>query len=267
MDVQDIIKQYQEGASLASLSRTTGLTTYKVRQLLVNNHIQIRTQAQQNVFSNQQRSLSVDNNYFDNINNPHKAWILGFLAADGNVNEDRNRIKIGLSSIDKEILEKIKQEIQIERAILDTETNNGFQISELCWSSANHKNKLSQYDIVPNKTYKGIHLPNLSEELQLAYFLGYYDGDGCFKDDDTTCRIEICSYLPDILQDFVELHKKVFNFEREVYKDPSRNNYYTLTYSTQMVEPILNKCYTICDLYLERKFLKYITWAKRNKRI
>lgn len=267
MDVQTIIKLYEEGESLASLSRLTGLTTYKVRGILISNHIQIRTQAQQNVFSNQKRSLSVDNDYFTKIDNPHKAWLLGFLAADGNISNDRNRIKIGLSSIDKEILEKIRKEVKIERTILDTETNNGFQISELCWSSAKHKEDLKKFDIVPNKTYKQIHLPNLSEDLQLAYFLGYYDGDGCFKDDDTTCRIEICSYSPIILQDFANLIKKVFNFEREVYKDPSRNNYYTITYSTKMVESILNKCYTICDLYLARKFNKYITWAKRNKRI
>ena len=109
MDDKQIIELYKQGKSLAALSRLTGLSTYKVRQLLVNNNVQIRTQAQQNVFSNQERTKSVNNDYFNDIDTVNKAWILGFLAADGNVASNRNRIKIGLSTVDKEILEKIRK--------------------------------------------------------------------------------------------------------------------------------------------------------------
>lgn len=267
MDVKQIISLYKEGKSLASLSRLTGLTTYKIRNILVDNNIKIRTQSQQNFYSNQNRTLSVDNQYFSKIDTPEKAWLLGFLAADGSISQDRNRIKIALSSIDKEILEKIREKVKIERTILDAETNNGFQVSELSWSSSQHKYDLSKYGIVPRKTYKGMRLPQLSEELQLAYFLGYYDGDGCFKDDGKTCRLEICSYSPVILQDFAKLIEKVFKYNRQVYKDPSRDNYYTITYSTEMADSILNKCYSICNLHLNRKNVKYFTWKERNKRI
>lgn len=267
MDDKKIIELYQQGKSLAALSRLTGLSTYKVRQLLVNNNIQIRTQAQQNVFSNQERTKSVNNDYFNNIDTAKKAWILGFLAADGSIALDRNRIKIGLSTVDKEILEKIREEIQIERTVLDMETNNGYQVSELSWSSANQKKQLAKFGIVPNKTYKPMFVPSLSTNLQLAFIQGFFDGDGCFKDDGTTCRWEICSYRSEILQSIANILNKQFNANKRPYKDPSRQNYWTLTYSTKDAWNILNKCYSICPLYLNRKFQKVITWARRNQRI
>lgn len=267
MDDKQIIELYKQGKSLAALSRLTGLSTYKVRQLLVNNNVQIRTQAQQNVFSNQERTKSVNNDYFNDIDTVNKAWILGFLAADGNVASNRNRIKIGLSTVDKEILEKIRKEIQIERTILDMESNNGFQISELSWSSANHKIQLAKYGIVPNKTYKPMTVPFLPIDLQLAFIQGFFDGDGCFKDDGTTCRWEVCNYRPEILQSIADILNEEFNSNKQPYQDPNRQNYWTLTYSTKDAWNILNECYNICLLYLDRKFQKVMNWAKRNQRI
>lgn len=263
-----IIKLYNEGKSLAYLSREFGLSTYKIRQFLIDNNIHIRSRAEQNVFSNQERSLSVDNQYFNIIDTPKKAWILGFLAADGTVDKTRNRIKIALSSSDKEILEKIRAEIKIERKILNTETNRGYQVSELSWSSSNHKEQLKKYGIVPNKTYLPMFVPNiLSNELKFAFIQGFFDGDGCFKDDGAYCRWEICAYRPEILQSIANIINDEFNINKQVYKDPSRQNYYTLTYSTEEAWLILQKCYTICPLYLDRKFQKIILWAKRNQRI
>lgn len=267
MDDKLIIKLYSEGKSLAALSRMSGLSTYKVRQLLVNNNIEIRTQAQQNVFSNQERAKSVNEHYFDKIDNLKKAWILGFIAADGSISKKRNCIKIGLSTVDKEILEKIRQEVKIERCILDSETNNGFAISDLTWSNANHKYQLSKYGIVPNKTYHTINVPKLPLELQLAYIQGYFDGDGCFRDDGKYCRWEICGYKKETLESIANVLNKFVKKDKKVYMSPNRKNYYTLTYSTEDAFTILNKSYEICPLTLKRKRDKFFNWAKRNQRI
>ena len=269
MDDNKITELYKEGKSLAALSRMSGLSTYKVRQILVNNGTTIRTQAQQNVYSNQERSKPVNETYFDKIDNPKKAWILGFLAADGSVSKDRNLIKIGLSSIDREILEKIKKEIKIERRILDTETNKGFEISELDWSNANHKRQLAKFGIVPNKTYKPMQVPNFSQDLQIAFIQGYFDGDGTFKDDGTTCRWEICSYRPEILKSIANVLNKITNYSnvKIPYESKSRKNYWTLTYSTKEAFLILQESYKICPLYLQRKYDKFLNWAQRNQRI
>ena len=268
MNTQDIIFLYEEGKSLSFIANKYNTYGAKIKDILIQNGVKIRTRAEQNKITNQSRAKKVNHNYFDKIDNNRKAWLLGFLAADGTVSKDRNSIKIDLSSVDREILEKIQKELEIERKILDSETNQGFKISELVWSSENQKIQLAKYDIVPNKTYKGIHLnPELSKDFQLSFMLGYYDGDGCFKNDGKTCRFEICSHSPVILQDFSDLISSVFSIHKEVYKDKSRNEYYTLTYSTSAATEILDYMYSINDFYLLRKHDKYMTWKKQNNRL
>lgn len=259
-----MINLYQSGKSLACLANKYNTTTYTIKKILIQNNVETRTRSQQNVFTNQERAKKVDHNYFDNIDTNEKAWLLGFLAADGAIAEKRNSIKIGLSSIDREILEKIQKEIKSERQILDYETNKGFQISELVWSSGNHKTQLAKYGIIPRKTYKAMRLPDLDLEKQLSFILGYYDGDGCFKDDGTTCRIEICSYRPELLIEFSQVLNKLCNCNRQVYQEPHRDNYYTLTYSTKNTITILNKMYSLNSLFLSRKHNKYINWLNKN---
>ena len=52
-------------------------------------------------------------NYFKNIDTEEKAYILGFLAADGNIENNDNTsqysVKIAVNSIDRKLLEDIKE--------------------------------------------------------------------------------------------------------------------------------------------------------------
>lgn len=267
MNIQEIVKLYNEGKSLSFIANKYNTYGAKIKSILKKEGVKIRTRTEQNRITNQERGKKINHQYFDNIDSNQKAWLLGFLAADGTVSSDRNRIKIGLSSIDRQILENIKLELESERDILDYETNNGFSISELCWSSENHKKQLAKYGIVPNKTYKEMHLPDFDFDKQLSFILGYFDGDGCFKDDGTTCRFEICSYRPELLEDFAQILNSLCNSNKKVYKDNSRKNYYTLTYSTKDARKILDKLYTLVpnNMFLLRKYEKYRHWLERNK--
>lgn len=268
MNIQELIELYQDGVSLNKLSNKYDISVYRIKSILINNNITIRTRSQQNILSNQDRGKKVNHQYFDEIDSDKKAYILGFLAADGCIFDgNRNSISIGLSRVDREILEKIQAEIESERDIYDFETNDGYQVSRLVWSSANHKIQLAKQSIVPNKTMKKITMQNIPKELQLSFLLGYYDGDGCFRDDGTTCRFEICSFNEFLLQEFADLINEKFNTNIQVHKDKSRKNYYTLTYSTKIAEPLLKLLYKTNSLYLERKYNKFQNWLKSNNRI
>lgn len=270
MYTQEIIYLYQEeGYSLTKLKEKFNYSTDKIKKILNDNNIHIRTRGEQTRITNQLRGQKVNHKFFDLIDTNEKAWLLGFLAADGSVSSDRNRIKIGLSSVDREILEKIQKLIDSERKIMDYETNQGFFVSELCWSSARHKEVLAKYDIVPNKTYKQMRLPNFNNNLdkQISFILGYFDGDGCFKDDDNYCRLEICSYRPELLEDFARVIGDFTGNKKTVYKDKSRINYYTITYSTEDVIKFLDYAYDKNSIFLQRKYEKYQNWLIKNKRI
>lgn len=271
MDINDIIELYLSGKSLAFIANKYNTYGAKIKKLLNENGVQTRTHAEQNKIMNQERGKKVNHAYFDKIDSLQKAWILGFLAADGSVSSDKNRIKISLSAVDEEVLHKIRKAIDIEREVIVSETNQGFSVATLTWSSENQKQKLAHFSIVPNKTYKGMHLPLFEESYQLAFLLGYFDGDGCFKNDGNYCRMEICSHDPCILEDFCALIKNYFGFDKTVYKDPSREAYYTITYSTQQADAILEKLYDLMDadnaFYLTRKREKYNHWLQQNNRL
>ena len=201
MNNQEMIKAYEDGASLASLSRQTGLSTYKIKKILQNNSVKIRTRFEQTVFTNMSRGKQINHNYFDELNN-EKVYYLGFLAADGCVRPNRNEIKIGLSAIDREWLEEFKLKLNSEREIEDYITNKGFAVSELKFSSLKIKTELAKYSIVPNKTYLGITMKNIPDKYKLAFIKGYFDGDGCFVFNKNTkqCSLKITSHTKEILE-------------------------------------------------------------------
>lgn len=268
MNIHDLKKLYSEGYSLTKLGEKYGKDPRTIKRILQMNGVTIRTRSEQNMISNQLRGLKVDHTYFDQINSNKKAYILGLLAADGSVSGgNRNRISLGLSSVDREILEKIKTELKIEREIEDFITSKGFPVSRLVWSSANQKIKLSSYGIVPNKTYKRLSLKNIPQDFKMSYLLGYYDGDGCFRNDGTTCRMEICAYRPELLNEFAELINERFGSTNTVLKSKSRKNYYTLTYSTKYAVAILNYLYEKNPLFLQRKYNSFYKWKEQNDRI
>lgn len=60
-----------------------------------------------------QRKYQLREDYFDYVNSQEKAWLLGFLYADGYNNERKGDIKIRLAIQDQEILERIRELLYI----------------------------------------------------------------------------------------------------------------------------------------------------------
>lgn len=255
MNNQEIIKAYEDGASLTSLSRKTGLSTYKIKKILQNNSIKIRTRFEQTIFTNMQRGKKINHNYFDVLND-EKAYYLGFLAADGCVRPNRNEIKIGLSSIDREWLEEFKLKLDSEREIEDYITNKGFAVSELKFSSLKIKTELAKYSIVPNKTYLGITMEAIPNKYKLAFIKGYFDGDGCFVFNKNTkqCSLKITSHTKEILEE-ISYFFKIGN----IY--PHGKNF-ELDFSTSPTLKIMKLFYDLDTPCLKRKKEKYLKALK-----
>ena len=255
MNNQEIIKAYEDGASLASLSRQTGLSTYKIKKILQNNSVKIRTRFEQTVFTNMSRGKQINHNYFDELNN-EKVYYLGFLAADGCVRPNRNEIKIGLSAIDREWLEEFKLKLNSEREIEDYITSKGFAISELKFSSLKIKTELAKYSIVPNKTYLGITMKAIPDKYKLAFIKGYFDGDGCFVFNKNTkqCSLKIISHTKEILEEI-----SYFFRAGNIY---SHGKDFELDFSTNPTLKIMELFYDLDTPCLKRKKEKYLEALK-----
>lgn len=119
------------------------------------------------------RKLYYDKTYFNRIDSHEKAYWLGYIGADGNLFKNR----LSISCVDKGQLEKFKQAIRGEQAIMYSKKI----IYKFAISDEILKNQMLNLGIRPRKSL--VHpfpteqqVPN---RFVNSYILGYFDGDGC----------------------------------------------------------------------------------------
>jgi len=126
----------------------------------------------------------VDHNYFSNIDNPRKAYVLGLMITDGWVNENKNCIGIQLQEKDKYIIEMIKKEWNSQEKILfiDRENLQRFKNSSnmyrICAYSRKIVEDLRKFGVVQRKSLRTI-LPIIDDHYMYDMIRGILDGDGC----------------------------------------------------------------------------------------
>jgi intein/homing endonuclease len=202
------------------------------------------------------RTYSIDENYFNEINSNNKAYILGFIYADGSV--CKNYLSIWLSDKDIEILEFIKLELKYEGKIYvrNNEIKNkkyvGFSVS-----SKKMVNDLIKLGVVRNKTYLSKELPIYDKKYEAAFLRGFFDGDGSIYlnnnrgyDEYTICfsgNIRVLGQIKNIL---IGYDISSCNIRHRHSSDEScmleiRGNL--------NIEKIYNLFYNNADFYLKRK--------------
>ena len=245
---------------LVKTGKLVGVDQRIVRKVLIQNNIHIRSLAEANrANSINVRKYGVNDDYFDNESS-NMAYILGFLAADGTVAKNGNRIKIGLSSVDRKFLELIKEELGAESNILDYETSNGYMVSEFSFTSQKIKQKLTEYNIVPGKNETFTFPINLSKKYWIDFIRGYFDGDGSVGTaGPSAIRWQICSHRPQVLETIVEFLFEEYGIPKvSVQKNEHGNSFlYTIQYSNNSTRKIFQIIYTPNSLYLPRKFEKF----------
>ena len=140
--------------------------------------------------------------YFDNIDTPNKAYILGLLYADGCNFTKHNSITLSLQESDKHILESIKQELDYTGKLrfnpLNLKNNRYKNHYILNINDEYLSRRLNELGVVANKSLK----------IVFPHFIrGYFDGDGCIYIDkkrnkcqtQTVGTKDFCEHLSDIL--------------------------------------------------------------------
>lgn len=205
------------------------------------------------------RKYKVKDDFFD-IETPEMAYILGFIAADGTVRKDTNEIKIGLSVKDEDFLKLLKSYIG-GRDIKYYTTQQGYDVVSWAFCSKHIKEKLSEYNVVPQKTFTFKFPKKLQKKYWIDFIRGYFDGDGCISTaGPNAIRWQICATTEDVLENIV-------NFFYEEYKIPKvsiqkttqdrKNPIYRIQYSSNSTRQIYKYLYYDNCLCLKRKKDKY----------
>ena len=165
------------GHGQSATMKAANINLPELRDILTNHGYKLRNRHEAIIAANKGRNLLKNQQYFQH-ENENMAWLLGFFAADGSIEKDRNVMKLSLSTVDKEVLEKIRNEIQLESEVKDYQTSEGYNVSKIQWSSEQHKKDLAKYGIIPQKTFKLTPPYQLDRKLWKDYIRGFWDGDG-----------------------------------------------------------------------------------------
>lgn len=255
-NIKKIIYNYTELKNkLSEAGKEFNLNGSEIRNLLSYYGVKQRKNARDT------RKYKVNDNYFD-IQGPNMAYILGFWAADGNVHSNENRLDLELASVDLEILEKIKEEIQSERPIKIYECQNGYAKNKLYFWSQKIKEIFSEYGVVPNKTYsKDFHAPyKLDKKYWIDYIRGFFDGDGCVKKTNSL-TFELNSVNKKFLIEIQSFFKEYYNIDLELTTAGTKGRnipLYRLYCYGEKSYQIFKILYTPNSLFLKRKHDKWI---------
>lgn len=136
---------------------------------------------------------------FDRINNPEKAYWLGFLMGDGSIVNHNLVIELSNSDIDQ--MEKLILFFNGNNSVKETRKN----CSYICFTSEYLIRSLSKYGIVPRKTYNRVKTPKMSPKYLRHFYRGLYDSDGWITEhklkntNKPQYEFGFSSYYPDIL--------------------------------------------------------------------
>jgi hypothetical protein len=198
--------------------------------------------------------------YFEVIDTPDKAYFLGFIFADGclidNPKEYRYKLNIKIHNKDEEILKNfislLDSEVEIWRS-------NNREISEIGFSSKKMINDLKKIGLHPNKTYT-INYPKIDEKLERHFLRGYFDGDGCIRitedkrDNSKRGDLRIVGGSVNFIETLNKRMNKIFGVNLNKLYGPKNKEYKFVGWAGMSdIEKIYNGFYSETDLFLNRK--------------
>lgn len=133
----------------------------------------------------------VRQNFFENIETEVQAYLLGFYAADGNINEKRKTFRIHLQKSDAELVYLYKDLISPDSRLFTIQERlvkgrDGMLVTAhesigVDINSSKICNDLVNLGFGYNKTYCDLKLPAINKDLLRHFIRGYFDGDGCIS--------------------------------------------------------------------------------------
>lgn len=170
-DNQNICNEYLIGLTQTELSEKYNVSPTQIHRILKKYNIPVRPNG------THQRKYNLDENYFDVIDTPEKAYILGLLYADGSFSPTNNTVNLSLSTYDVDILEKINNLIKSNKPIKNY-NHKKILYSRISICGKQITKTLNNYGITHRKTYDITYPKWLPKELNKHFIRGYFDGDG-----------------------------------------------------------------------------------------
>lgn len=217
--------------------------------------------------------------YFSKIDTSDKAYWLGFLYADGCINSyyQNDKLKsmtleIGLCYKDKGHLEKFKECLETNVPISDKTNKIGgkeYKSSRIQLCNTKICYDLCDLGCTPRKTYD-LKFPTydiVPYEYMRDFLRGFFDGDGCIHISEMKGKPHIqlnISGVSTMLESIVDflIVEKIIRKKPKIYQDNRSNACNVYFYGTDTNKELLDYLYKDSDIYLDRKYQKYVDFYK-----
>lgn len=264
---EEITKLYQEGKTAKEISSLLG---FKYHQPVYN---YFKKMGWGRTGKTGKRIYKVNEDFFKCINTEEKAYILGFICADGHIEKDRLNITVSIK--DRDILEKIKYAMHSNHPIKEVQRTNPYKktnrenliLSELMIGSIELVKPLFNMGLTTNKTYtlNGGILKYIPKYLIRDFLRGYFDGDGNVffgrrYSSGYKYNVNICGNEDFLLKSF----QVYFPSNNKLYKDLySRQCYVWKISQKDKVRDFMYYLYYNSSIFLQRKYNEFrkIMWA------
>lgn len=238
IEIDDMIKLYQDGSSTTEIAKLANVSSRYVRRVLSDQGIEKRP------FGNWKRQYTVNQHYFKHWS-PNMAYILGFFAADGFISNDNQMISFAQK--EKGILEDIRMEIKSNHPLVQNPKTGVYSLN--IGSKIMKDDLMNIHGITPHKSLD-IKFPHVPDKHLIHFIRGYFDGDGNINYEKRSVSFVGGSY------EFMEklsftLQKNGFNPYLKKFKE----NYYRVYITGRRTIYLFAQwIYTDKTLYLDRKF-------------
>lgn len=220
---------------------------------------------------NYHNALKFDNTVFDTIDTEEKAYWLGFMYADGYVQNNGNSVELSLKGSDVEHLEKFRVFLQNSNEVKIGTSKCGdkrFTRCRLIMTDKHFHDTLIEKGCVPNKSLI-LTFPDKSlfssEDLIIHFIRGYIDGDGCITYGCTGYSIISIIGTKEFLDGLMELYPDIFTTIYHKDKRHPTSNTYCVELGAEKSAEFGQLLYSNATVFLQRKYDKFIN-NKYDKR-
>lgn len=192
-----------------------------------------------------------------NIDTEHKAYILGFIVADGTISKTKSNHSVTFYQKERRILD----DIQLVTDGYVSENNRGQFVLRL-----NSKKLYENAELVGlrrNKSHNGINVPlmksKIPNDLQVHFFRGLIDGDGCITlTSAPSYEFQPCVHLVSTDKQLIQWFKEYFSLSQSISERQRDTNFksneimYSITVRSN-ARTILDQMYTNSNIFINRK--------------
>ena len=255
----EVVKLYNNGLTCNEVGKMTGHSGAQISTLLKRSDQEIRNW-----------KYSVNEHFFDTVDNEATAYILGWFYSDGCV-DNKGKMRIQIQADDVDILKTISVLMEYDGPLYNVPPPKKFPHRKaqtcLCINRKVLADKLIALGCVPNKSLK-LTFPSLSiiPDSLLSHFIrGVFDGDGSISiNRDKYLNVSITS-CETFIQPFRQWVLNNLDIDtKHYYRHTHTNTVQMMITRTNDAKKFLDWLYLDATYYLTRKFQKYQKYLKKS---